>query len=628
MATGSDLQSFILNLESGNLATWIQRGLLAVLAISIAISMIFFKFQNFGNPAGYDQAQIARELARGHGFSTKSLLPVDLQFLQQRGEPFRGERMPELRHAPLSPLVNSLAYKTALEDPLKMDENSTQLVVDRVVVAIAIVLFLGAVVFSYFIAARLFDPTMALLMATLLLFTNIFWEFTMSGLPHMLMLFLFTGMFYFVVRATGASEQGAGRPLVWIILAGIFAGLLVLAHGLAIWLVLGLLAYILIFFRDRWIYGPVFAVAALAIMSPWLFRNLQVSGSIFGRSTQAFQESVLGDEGARVLRGQFEPDYGSVTLKPIRKKVLYEFNDQLQNLLTNWGFNLVALIYFVGLLHPFKRPDTNKIKWAILLCLASLVIGMAFFTSDAKGVDINQLHILLLPVAVIYGLAFLIVLWNRSAPPYPLLKAGGAIALVILCGYPLVLNLLTATFAGKYWPPYFPPALVELNELVRDDEVVVTDIPNAVAYHADRYALHRPDTVKSVIDLADFRTLNMDVGAIYLTPRSGDKSYFTYLLAGPEEREKGWHAIYLNWMDLFRTGEQKFVAGFPLDQMRIRGPQFKVLLMIDSQRYKEVMEEQSLQGIDERAAGLDEVEAPFQQNEEEAEAQEEGSTEE
>jgi hypothetical protein len=88
--------------------------------------------------------------------------------------------------------------------------------------------------------------------------------------------------------------------------------------------------------------------------------------------------------------------------------------------------------------------------------------------------------------------------------------------------------------------------------------------------------------------------------------------------------DPGWNMFYYNWMDMFRTGQVKPIANFPLDQMRILAPQFRTLLLVDSLRWDQITNQQLDTSPDERELGLDQVPAPFPEQEEEEEEREEG----
>jgi hypothetical protein len=69
------------------------------------------------------------------------------------------------------------------------------------------------------------------------------------------------------------------------------------------------------------------------------------------------------------------------------------------------------------------------------------------------------------------------------------------------------------------WPPYYPPALNRhLKQLVKPNEIIVSDQPWAVAWYADRMSLWLPAKKKGFIDL---------------DRRAGDVTPFAGLLISP-----------------------------------------------------------------------------------------------
>jgi hypothetical protein len=87
-ATEMAIQDFVHKLEEGGWAKWIR---LAVLVTSVAfvIHLWMFKesgFRGLSDEKAMEQAQIAREIARGNGFSTKMIRPAALwQFESNKG---------------------------------------------------------------------------------------------------------------------------------------------------------------------------------------------------------------------------------------------------------------------------------------------------------------------------------------------------------------------------------------------------------------------------------------------------------------------------------------------------------------------------------------------------------------
>jgi hypothetical protein len=70
------VQGFVHSLEQGKIAGFCRLVLSLVAFIALALAYLLIRFRGLLTPAGIDQAQIAREIARGSGFSTKDIRPL------------------------------------------------------------------------------------------------------------------------------------------------------------------------------------------------------------------------------------------------------------------------------------------------------------------------------------------------------------------------------------------------------------------------------------------------------------------------------------------------------------------------------------------------------------------------
>jgi hypothetical protein len=83
MASGeSQVQHLVHSIEQGRLAGLIRISLTIVGVGALALAYLFIEFKGLSAADGIDQAQIARELAAGRGFSTKCLRPLAIQQIQ------------------------------------------------------------------------------------------------------------------------------------------------------------------------------------------------------------------------------------------------------------------------------------------------------------------------------------------------------------------------------------------------------------------------------------------------------------------------------------------------------------------------------------------------------------------
>jgi 4-amino-4-deoxy-L-arabinose transferase-like glycosyltransferase len=134
---------------------------------------------------------------------------------------------------------------------------------------------------NFFTARRLFDGKLAIMVVGFLLVCQTLWDFSLTGLPQMLMLFLFSLAGYFLVRAIEAHTLGE-RTLLWNGAAAVAFGVLALTHALTIFLFAGALLFMLLFLRPRGRDAAVMVAIVALIYTPWLIRNYQVCGNPLG----------------------------------------------------------------------------------------------------------------------------------------------------------------------------------------------------------------------------------------------------------------------------------------------------------------------------------------------------------
>ena len=361
----TDLQGIIHSLEQGRLALVIQAMLLWASVIALALAYLLIQFRGLSSLTGIDQAQEARELARGNGFSTKNIRPLALQQLQRSIGKIPAGNFPDTFNPPLNPLINSLALRCFPgELTKKITGGSYVFAGDRLVAGVSVLFFIAALAVNYFLALRLFDRRIALLSATFVLLADQFWQFSLSGLPQMLLLFLFSCAAWVLAIAIRARREGRGT-IGSLAMLGFFLGLMALTHPLTLWISAAVGAFCAFYFRG-WI--PRFLVPiiiCLAMFSVWVVCDLKVTRTPFGISPFACLDGLSLIENGWMR--ELEPDYSRVSLSAFSKRVQGDFSYQLGSLYTLLGEVVVAPLFFISLLHRFKRDETEIFKWALLL---------------------------------------------------------------------------------------------------------------------------------------------------------------------------------------------------------------------------------------------------------------------
>ena len=423
--------------------------------------------------------------------------------------------------------------------------------------------FLIAVWVSFLTVRRLFDERLAMLTTVLVLFCNEFWRYTSTGLPQMLMLLLFSVAIYCCTRALGAREN-ADPTWPWHAGAGLAFGLLALAHPLTIFIFVGAFIYTAVAFmprgRDAIIMVAVFAIP----VAPWLIRNQAVCGSPFGIAGQTRLFGLRGSE-SQIMRTLTESDK-AVPVHHFRSKVQTEIIAQFDSLFGRFGKILVAPLFFLSLLHAFRKTETRSFRWGFLLMLTAGMIGMAVFGfADADlqtELDSNNLFPLFIPLATAYGLALLLIMWSRVQVAGRELASVRQIniafhALVLFFSSLSLLNVYTDPPKLPFvWPPYCPPAISDLADWYGKDDIICSDMPWAVAWYADRKSLWLPLTIADFNDLNEFRFRGKITG-LMVTPVTGYRGLLNEVGVG---EFKDWRAFIMR--------DPRAAANFPLKVAR------------------------------------------------------------
>jgi hypothetical protein len=316
--------------------------------------------------------------------------------------------------------------------------------------------------------------------------------------------------------------------LVSLFGAGLLFGFMILAHGLAVWIFLGWLVFAVVYFPPRGIAALGALAAVLMVTLPWLVRNYSVCGNPFGLSVYAaISAGGSPEEGYLRSLDDAPPISGSGIFAKMKSGV----SSQIEGLFSFLGMNLAAGAFFLALLHPFRSPVVSLFRWCVLLMWVGAVAGMGIFGVSGT-VSSNQLHVLLLPLFVFYGLAFLMVLWSRWELGFPLLRVIFLSAVVFLCAVPMLATLFGNRGAAIQWPPYVPPFIGILGEWYGEKEIIASDMPWAVAWYAQRKSVLLPESVRAFNRLNDYRVLGEPLSGLYLTPITGNLRLFSDIYKG------------------------------------------------------------------------------------------------
>ncbi|SDU21795.1 hypothetical protein SAMN05444156_2668 [Verrucomicrobium sp. GAS474] len=516
-------------------------------------------FHSFGETQAMDNAQIARQLARGEGYSTKVLTPFRLS--QDRNRAFLATgglsselgsavptalpklSLPETLTPPLYPAALAVLYKitgVSFEAPISGNPFANR--AELIALLFNQACLVATAFTGFFLALALFDLRVAQLSGILLLFSPILWRFSVTGLATSFTLLLLTLSALFLHRAFLANEKEERGASASVLLnftgSSLFLALAALSDYSALWLIPALFLAAL-FLRSRGLPIVILLVACGLVDLPWLFRNYSLTGDLFGGAVLLLAAGGEGYPGT-LLQRSYHPIVD--TLSPWGASfhnLIHGLRWSIENGFSNLGASFIVFFFFAGLLHFFKRTHAQKLRYVTLVALLLLVVGPAIAASEPKLLSSQNRLVLLLAVITVFGASFFHILLDRLELGLGLLRKVVLWLFVGLNCFPFFLALLKPEGSAFHYPPYHPPMITLASRWYMEDEIIATDIPYATAWYGDRTSLWLPATTKDFIEINDYVH---PLSGILLTPLSMNSQALNEIYKG---EWKGWALLVL-----------------------------------------------------------------------------------
>ena len=587
------VQEIIHSLEEGKWAKRIRGLVLLLLIGSLGLVYYLNLTRSFTAPEAMDAAQLARNIAEGRGYTTQFIRPLSLDILRQQGAVSDVElrsKFPDITNPPVYPmllaaLMKVLPFEFEI-DPEKADEFE-RYQPELLIWLLNQALFFVALIQVFRLGEKLFDRPVAWCAALVFLGTELYWKFSTSGLPTMLLLVLFLALARTLVRLEEQGNDGVPRGGGWFAGMALWAGALAGLGGLTrygfAWVILPVLVYLGWFMgRHR---GRTVAMALLGfllVMSPWLVRNAQLSGNLFGTAglalysqTDTFPEDTL--ERTLFYKPSDAPVNGQDEIKvkvadhvglwEIEHKLKRNLRHLLVHELPQFSGSWFAVVCLVGLVVPFRNRSLRRLRFFLLMTFAVFALGQALGRTHlsaangtlaellarslgqgapvtaASGVNGENLLAILGPVSFLFGAGLFFSLLDRWKVDLPEMRLAASTGLIVAASLPMALSFLLPHPYPIANPPYHPARLQYLRSVpaehgsaeIKQDDLLMSDIPWAVAWYGNQNCVWLTRTVNP-----DFYTLYeqfQPVSALYFTEATTDQRYTSWLL----------NANKLNW---------------------------------------------------------------------------------
>ena len=273
---------------------------LILVPVGLIVLTMAVKYQGLQSPAAWESAQLARNLATGHGFVTSAVRPLTLAVQPTLRNP------PDLWSAPTQPLLLALVFKVISPS-------------DRVAAFTGLVFWLISVWLTFIVARRWFGGRAAALAVVFYASNQAVIMLAVAGLPYPLAT-------VFVLLACGLTiprlptkDGPPPAPATWwqVLLAGMCCALAMLTHWALGVVILALIWYVAATAaqaRARLVLCLVGGFALLAF--PWFLHNWVVSrGVTWGLAGYSLLANTRSFPGESIWRTLNPPPAVSFLLK-------------------------------------------------------------------------------------------------------------------------------------------------------------------------------------------------------------------------------------------------------------------------------------------------------------------------
>ena len=543
--------------------------------VAVLVILLYTGTQFYGlhDPEAMDAGQLARNLSRGQGYVTQNVRPFELWYLNSIGRPALNppaNTQPELWTPPLYPLVLSAVFRVLPPD-FTVSGNRRTLGADRVMMLAGWMFYLLGLLLLYVLAREMFDHRVASMSVFMYLFCNPLLESAVAGLSYGLMSVFFLLTAYAVFKAE--KWQAEGRPAKWVFgalaVSAVAVGLGTLTQYAFASVLIPLLIYVGVSFPQRWRAKCGLCVLVfLVVLTPWAIRNWKVSETVFGLTRFSMLEGLGAGTQTEIKVGQVQRTYAGelpkFRLRTQLRRTLINGRQLYEVALKDVGSSYLIVFFLAGLLHRFRQEEVFRLRrfvfWTLLMAIVWLSVA---------GPPRRNFLTVFLPLIIVYGVAFFYVLFERLQFRTRLMRSGLIGCFAVFNCLPFLFMLLPPATTVPY-PPYDGGVVTALGKVFNEDEALVSDIPWAVAWYADRSAIWEPYDEKDFFEIND----NVKhVSGIYLTQE-------TLLHQKVLEMVSGYQRFWIQMFDL-----QHFPpASFPLTVGRPLTPDGQQVLISNRSR--------------------------------------------
>jgi hypothetical protein len=554
------LQEIIHKLEEGEGAKYIRNALILLSLFALATLWHLRQAKNFLAVEAMDTGQLARNIAQGHGFTTQFVRPLSISLIEKvrgEGQMALKEGHPDIANAPVYPLLLAGLMKVFPFDWEISSQSRFWRYQPEVIIGwFNQFLFFIAIFQVFLLGRRLFDPAVGWVSAILMALSLQLWEFTTSGLSTMLLFVLFLFLVWLLVNIErGSKEPMRGSAYIVSVsgIAGLVVAIMCLTRYSMGWLIVPVTLFIGFFGVGRRTAAVLLTIVFFLLpLAPWVYRNYSLSKTLLGTAGYAIHHGTANFPQTRfdrLMPRSLQLELNKGDTQDYVRKLVENSGTILTKGIPELGGSWIWAFFLPGLFVPFINPTLSRLRYFLLATFCLLGIAQALGTTELAELsptfNSENLLILLLPLLMIFGSAFFFLLLDQLDIQIPFLKNGVIGGFALLMGAPLILQLLPPKEFPVTYPPYFPPVIQQISHWLEPKEMMMTDIPWAVAWYGQRQAVWTTlDSGARQSD--DFYRINdygQAIKGLYITPITTDAKYLTDIRLS---RQQAWGRFYID----------------------------------------------------------------------------------
>ncbi len=519
-------------------------------------------FHNMSAPEAMDAAQLGHNLASGRGFTTDFVRPLSIYLVRQKNTD-RASKDPAQLKTGHPDIANAPAYPIVLAGlmdvlPFRFDANlpgsfwstsdpnnpgklqGLRYQPDFLITLFNQALFIVVIVLAYFWAKWQFDLRVAWTSVILLVGTELLWRFSVSGLSTMMVILTAMGLLWCLTlleREGREPRWGFGGLIGLSVVAGALTAFGALTRYSFMWMIIPVIVFLAFFGGPRRAIVCVLAfVAFAALLAPWLARNEALCGKFFGIGSFSLVE---GWGPQFHLQRSLAPEVPGTSVIACCSKLISGVLPILQSDVLKAGGGWISAFFLAGLLVGFRSPALQRIRYFIAGSLVTLIVvqalGRTQLSDETPDINSENLLVLFAPGVLIYGVAMFFLLLDSLKTSIPELGHVVTALFVAVLWLPMALAIVSPRKSPLEYPPYRPDVIQSSAHLLDTKEMMMSDIPWAVAWYGNRQCvwltrlaipLHNTEGEWRESFLAVNDALK-PVSALYLTQTTTDGRFLT-----------------------------------------------------------------------------------------------------